>query len=141
MNMPESIEINQGEIVLNLTPENQGKISFSSLGFTDDQLSITGGFLRIVFDLSAVKDHDYYQVPTIEITYDKDLPKTHWQCDFNGETILDKTDHFGHSTVILLNRKTLADLEHHHINKLLLHAEFPEATNLIAEKCFFHIYK
>jgi hypothetical protein len=130
--MPESIEINQGEIVLNLTPENQGKVSFSSLGFTDDQLSITGGFLRIVFDLS---------VPTIEITYDKDLPKTHWQCDFNGETILDKTDHFGHSTVILLNRKTLADLEHHHINKLLLHAEFPEATNLIAEKCFFHIYK
>lgn len=139
--MGQEIEINQGEIVVKFNTPAAGKLSFSDLGLKDDQLVLDGGFLRIVFDLEGIGEHNYFQVPTIEIAYKENTSETHWQCDFNDKTILDKTDHYGHSTVLLLNRNTLAELEHHHENKLVLHAEFPQSIALSAENSYINFFK
>lgn len=135
------IELNQGEIKLILTGPVSGKVSFKELGIQEDAVAIDGGFLRIKIDLSEVGPHDYYAVPTIEMTYDQNCSETHWQCDFNGETILDKNDHHGHSTILLMNRAKLDSLEHRHINEMIVHAEFPEAVNLVTENCYLHLFK
>jgi len=138
--MGQSVIYNQGEIVVKFSSPTEGKISFKDLGITDN-LAVDGGFLRIVFNMDGIGEHSYYQVPTIEIAYDEQVPETRWQCDFNEKTILDKTDHYGSSTIILLNRKTLSELEHHHENRLVLHAEFPQKVNLVPENSFIQFFK
>ncbi|UKN02398.1 hypothetical protein K6119_02545 [Paracrocinitomix mangrovi] len=138
--MSNTVNIEQGEIYIKFNSPTTGKLSLKSLGLNENY-KIEGGFLRIVFDFEGIGEHDYFKVPTIEIEYDQEVPETHWQCDFNEETILDKTDHYGHSTVILLNRDKIASLEHHHQNKLVLHAEFPEEVNLLTEKSMVNFFK
>ncbi|MFT5823535.1 MAG: hypothetical protein ACI8ZM_004797, partial [Crocinitomix sp.] len=34
-----------------------------------------------------------------------------------------------------------ANLEHHHENKLIVHAEFPKETHLIAEESYINFFK
>ena len=97
--------------------------------------------LRLVFDFEGIGEHDYYQVPTVEIAYKEEMAETHWQCDFNEETIIDKTDHHGHSTVILMNRNKLSSLEHHHKNALIVHGEFPEPVHVLAEGSYINFFK
>ena len=129
-----------GEIKVSFSQPNPGKLTFAELGLTEDQLKTKGGFVRLVFDFSSVGEHNYYQVPTVEISYDAEVGETHWQCDFNETTILDKLDHHGHSTVLLLNRKTMAAAEHHHINQPVVHGEFPQEVTIKANEsyvCFF----
>jgi hypothetical protein len=139
--MGQVIEINQGEIVVKFTSPTKGKVTFKDLGITDDQLVLDGGFLRLKFDMEGIGEHDYFAVPTVEVAYKENCAETHWQCDFNEETILDKTDHHGHSTVLLMNRKKLAELEHRHENQLVVHAEFPEAVHLLSEDSYINFFK
>lgn len=139
--MGQLIEVNQGEVIVKFDSPSKGKLSFADLGISDESLVLEGGFLRMVFDLEGIGEHHYFQVPTIEVSYKENVAETHWQCDFNGTTILDKTDHHGHSTIILLNRKTLSDLEHHHENKLVLHAEFPQSVHLKADSSYINFFK
>jgi len=139
--MGQLIEINQGEIVVKFTSPTKGKISFSDLGIKTDDLVFEGGFLRLVFDMEGIGEHSYFAMPTIEVGYKENMAETHWQCDFNGETILDKTNNHGNSTVILMNRKKLAELEHHHENTLILHAEFPKGVHIVAEDSFINFFK
>ncbi|MCH2234254.1 MAG: cytochrome P450 [Crocinitomicaceae bacterium] len=139
--MSQEIQVNQGELYVHFTKPTIGKVSFADLGFKKEDLILDGGFLRMVFDLEGIGEHEYYAVPTIEVEYTENMAETHWICDFNEETILDKTDHYGHSTIILMNRKKLASLEHHHMNKLVLHAEFPDPAHLVPEKCFINFFK
>ena len=94
----------------------------------------------MVFDLENVGEHDYYQMPTIEVAYKETMGATHWQCDFNEETIADKIDHHGNSTVILLDRKKLSSLEHRHKNSLTLHAEFPKPVHLDCENSYINFF-
>ncbi len=137
----ENVEINQGEIKVKFDKPVIGKVSFADLGITNEQLHNNTGFLRIVFDMEGIGEHHYFQVPTIEVSYQENLSETHWMCEFNGTTLVDKLDHHGHSTVLLLNRKTIANLEHHHENKLVVHAEFPQETHLIAEESYINFFK
>lgn len=139
--MGQFTELNNGEIKIKFTSPSKGRISFNELGISKDAATIDSGFLRIVFDLEGIGEHAFFHVPTIEVSYLENVSETHWQCDFNEKTILDKTDHHGNSTVILLNRKTLASLEHHHENKLVLHAEFPEPIHLDLEKSYINFFK
>jgi hypothetical protein len=134
--MGQLVEANQGEILIKFQTPLTGKLTFSELGISNKDLLVESGFLRLVFDFEGIGAHHYFQVPTISITYAEKAANTHWQCDFNGVTILDKTDHFGNSTVILLNREKIASLEHHHQNKLILHAEFPSAAQVLADESF-----
>lgn len=139
--MGQLIEINQGEVQVKFTSPTAGKISLNELGITDENLVLEGGFLRLLFDLEGIGEHDYYAVPTVEIAYKENCKETHWQCDFNGETILDKMDHHGNSTVMLLARKKLEALEHHHQNKLIIHAEFPEKVHIDTKRSYVNFFK
>jgi hypothetical protein len=139
--MGQLIEINQGEVVVKFTSPTVGKLSFSDLGIKTDDLAFEGGFLRLVFDMEGTGEHSYFAIPTIEVSYKENMDETHWQCDFNGETILDKTDNHGNSTIILMDRKKLAELEHHHENTLILHAEFPEGVHIVAEDSYINFFK
>ena len=105
--MSQVIEINQGEIKVNFSSPTSGRVSFKDLGLTDENLVFDSGLLRLVFDFEGIKDHDYYKVPLVEVSYKENMAEIHWQCDFNKETILDKTDNHGHSSIMLLNKKRL----------------------------------
>jgi hypothetical protein len=135
------VELNPGEVKVKLSQQSKGKLSFSELGIDNESNNLESGLLRLVFDLSELGDYKYYQVPTIEIVYEENMSETHWVCEFNGKTILDKLDHHGHSTVLLLNRKVLDNLEQHHENILIVHAEFPQSANLNLDKSYIHIFK
>lgn len=139
--MSQTVELNQGEVKINFSSPTVGKLSFSDLGLKNGDLAFESGLLRLVFNFEGIGEHQYYQVPTIEIAYKEDMDETHWQCDFNEETILDKTDHHGHSTVILLNRTKLASLEHHHKNALIVHGEFPQSVHIDADKSYINFFK
>lgn len=139
--MSQTIEINQGEIKVNFSSPTKGKVSFKDLGITDEQLQVDGGFLRLQFDMEGIGEHDFFAVPTIELSYRENCAETHWQCDFNNETILDKMDHHGHSTILLLDRKKISSLENHHLNVLTVHAEFPEKVHLLADSCYINLFK
>lgn len=135
-----NVEINEGEIVLKLNNYHKGKISFSDLELHDEDLILSGGLLRLKVELSDLDQAHFYKVPTIELAYYDVMGEIHWQCDYNGETILDKNDHHGKSTVLLLNRKKLDELEHRHENELIIHAEFPAPVSLDASNSYIHIF-
>lgn len=139
--MGQLIEINQGEIVVKFSSPTTGKLTFADLGIKTEDLAFDGGFLRLVFDMEGIGEHNYFAMPTIEVAYKENMAETHWQCDFNGETILDKMDNHGNSTVILMDRKKIASLEHHHENVLILHAEFPEGVHISAENSYINFFK
>jgi hypothetical protein len=138
--MSEQVELNQGEIKINFSSPSAGKISFKELGIKDEDLVFKNGLIRMVFDFEGIGEHHYFKVPIIEFGYQENMAETHWICEFNDQTILDKTDHHGHSTIMLLDRKKLSELEHHHENKLIVHAEFPQGAHVLAEKSFINFF-
>jgi len=138
--MSQTVELNQGEVKINFSSPTTGKLSFATLGLKNEDLEFENGLLRLVFDFEGIGEHNYFKMPTVEISYKEEMEETHWQCDFNEETILDKTDHHGHSTVILLNRTKLSELEHHHKNALVVHGEFPKAVHIIAEDSYINFF-
>lgn len=136
-----TIEKNQGEIKVVFNNTIPGVVTFEQLGLSDEDLVFESGMIRMVFDLhNTNKDRSFCHVPTIEVAYSENMGETHWVCDFNEETILDKLDHRGHSTVLLMNRNTLEGLEHHHQNNLIMHAEFPQAVHVIAKDSFINFF-
>ena len=138
--MKESIELNTGEIKIGLNATSKGKMTFSELGLKDEDLVMENGLLRLVFDITEIRANHFFKMPTVEVSYQEEVAETHWQCEYNGETILDKMDHHGHSTVILLNRKKLDELEHRHENRLIVHAEFPQKVHLKAADSYINIF-
>lgn len=139
--MEQTIELNEGEVKIRVSGTTPGKITFNELGLTDDRMVLEGGFLRLVLELDDVDIMNYYAVPTIEVGYIENTSETHWQCEFNGETILDKMDHHGNSTILLLDRNKLESLEHRHENTLIIHAEFPELIHISTENSSIHLFK
>lgn len=139
--MNKSVQSSQGEVKVAINEELGGKISFKELGIKSEELTVDGGFLRIVFDFGQFDAQSLYAVPTIEVAYDKNVAETHWQCDFNGEMILDKLDNHGNSTVVLLSRKKIVEELHHHNNILVIHGEFPSAVNIDLENSYIHLVK
>ncbi len=139
--MNEQIETNQGEIKIHFKSPHTGKVTLAELGLEENSLFLENGLLRLVLDLKGLGDHKYYNVPTIEIAYKEEVGETHWQCDFNRTTILDKMDHHGHVTVLLLNRKKIKELEQRHENNLIVHAEFPQAVHIDANKSYLNLFQ
>lgn len=139
--MKQEIEVNQGEVKVTFKSPVSGKVSLADLGVEDSDLALEGGFLRLRFELKGEGDLHFYANPTVEISYVENVSETHWQCEFNGEVILDKMDHHGKSTVLLLNRDRLESLLHRHENTLIIHAEFPEAAHVEAANSFVQLFK
>ncbi|MEO9532767.1 MAG: hypothetical protein ABJG68_17230 [Crocinitomicaceae bacterium] len=135
-------EKNQGELKIIFEECPAGNISLSDLGINEEDLSFESGHIRFLFDFSKTNSfRKFYDTPTLRVEYHEAMAETHWQCDYNEKTILDKKDHHGHSTILLLNRKEIENLEHHHENKLIVHAEFPEAVHLKANETQLHFFK
>ena len=141
MSEKETVDLNPGEIKVHFKEAHKGKVTFAELGLKDEDLVLESGHLRLVFDLEGMGDHKYYSHPTLEFGYVENMPETHWQVDFNENTILDKHDHYGHSTVCLLSKAKIEESEHHHVNKLVVHAEFPKAAHLLADKSYINLFK
>lgn len=139
--MDQTIQSGEGEVKILISETSKGKVSFSELGITSDQISVDGGFLRMVFDFGQFDANNFYAVPTVEIAYDKNVAETHWQCDFNGETILDKMDNHGNSTVMLLQRNKMAEKVQHHDNSLVVHGEFPASVNIDLINSYIQLVK
>lgn len=137
----EEIDINPGEIKINFQRPTSEKVSLEELGLKKEDLHFDSGHIRMVFDFENIENLEYFSVPTLEFSYEEEMGETHWQCDFNNTTILDKHDHHGHSTVVLLNRKKMQDLEQRHENQLVLHAEFPKAVQVDPSKSFVNLFK
>jgi len=136
-----NLEINPGEIKLSFKEPEPGRISFQNLGINKDGLELKSGLMRLVIDLEGIGEHHFYSMPTIELAYNKNVAETHWQCDFNGETILDKFDHHGSKTIILIDRSKIEKLQQHHQNKLILHGEFPEPVRIIPADSSLTLFK
>lgn len=137
----EAIDINQGEIKINFNQPIKEKVSLADLGLAKEDLFFESGRIRMVFDFENIENLEYFSVPTLEFSYLEEMGETHWQCDFNSTTILDKHDHHGHSTVVLLNRKKMQDLEQRHENQLVLHAEFPKEVHVDPTSSFVNLFK
>ena len=139
--MKDAVELNPGEVLINMPVPKTGKLTFEELGLSDEELNLPDGNLRLVFDFEGFKEHEYYHTPTIEISYLQDVTETQWICEFNETTLIDTLDHYGHATVILLDRDVIRKAEHHHTNKLIVHADFPEPVTLSAKDSYINIFK
>lgn len=135
------VQATDGEVKVSISAENSGKVSFKELGIEEGHIKVEGGFLRLAFDFGQFDGKNFYAVPTVELAYDKNVSETHWQSDFNGETISDKMDNHGNSTVILLNRSKMEEQLHHHNNLLVVHGEFPANVNIDLANSYVHLVK
>lgn len=129
-----------GEIKLSLDQNQNGKVNLSDLNGDISGYYSKGGHMRLLVDLDAHNDNHFFKMPTLQFKYDNNVGETQWIVEFNGETIVDKLDHQGNSTTILLNRSKLEELVQRHENQLLIHVEFPEEVNLLPAESSIHLY-
>lgn len=139
--MNEQVVVNEGEVVVAFNNALAGKVSLANLGVSADDFESNGGFIRLVFDFGAISNYDFYAVPTIELAFTENVGETHWQCDFNDKTLVDKLDHYGKSTVILLKKNELEDLIQHHENKIVVHAEVPTTYVVDVNNSYINFFK
>lgn len=134
-----STDINPGEIKIKFDNPKGGKLSLADLGILEPKLHVEGGNLRLVIELGQFPKHHFFRMPTIEMAYHEKVGETVWQVEYNGEIVLEKTDHSGNATLLLLNRKKLDALTHHHLNTLIIHGDFPQEITLSSEETWFNI--
>jgi hypothetical protein len=139
--MQNQVELNPGEVKLILNEAVQGKkVYLKELGLNTSELSLNDGNLRLVIELNNLDENHFGGVPTIHLSYTTEMGETHWQVEFNGAVVLDKKDHHGHSTVMLLNKAKLNELAQRHENTLIVHGDMPLATQLDAETSYLQLF-
>ncbi len=134
------VEVNQGELKISLNEGLKGKISLEELGIENNTI-IEGGNLRLVIHLENIGAHHFFKVPTLEFVYNEKIGESQWQCEFNEATIVDKIDNSGHATLLLLKRDVLENLEHRHINELIVHADLPSDITLNTKASYIHLFE
>lgn len=132
-------EVNPGEFHVKFEELVAGKLSLKDLGFSNENLQVEGGNLRIMLEFGNLDEMHFYKMPTIEIEYFEKIGESEWQLEFNEEVVLDKIDHSGHSTLLLINRKKLDALKHRHVNNMIIRADMPKAVHINAETSFINI--
>jgi hypothetical protein len=139
--MQNQVELNPGEVKLIVNEAIQGKkIFFKELGLNTAELNLPDGNLRLVIELNNLDENHFGAVPTIHLGYTSQMGETHWQVEYNGAVVLDKKDHHGHSTVLLLNKGKLNELSQRHENNLIIHGDLPSATQLDAESSYLQLF-
>lgn len=132
-------EINQGEIKIIFNSPIGGKFSFADLGLEKSDLEVAGGNFRLDIELKQFPDHHFYKMPTIELAYLEREGDTLWVVEFNDTNVLEKSDHGGKSTVMLLDRKKLEGLVHHHENRLVIHGDFSQKVHIDPNNSWIHL--
>ncbi len=138
--MEATTEINPAEIYVTLKEPIAGKMSLHELGIKEEDLRLNKGVLKLVIDLNGFHDFPFFKVPTFEFRYEQETSESHWQCDYNDHTILDRIDHHGRSTILLLKRSELTLFENRQDNKLVIIAKFKEPAHILGNKSFIHLY-
>lgn len=133
------ITLNQGEIKLDVNVSQKGKLTFAELGLKSEDLFVEGGNLRLVLEIEQDKNIQFASHPTIELKYAEKMEETHWSVEFNGKTVLDKYDHSGNATLLLLKRDALSDI-HHHENRLIVHAQLTSGAHINTEESFITLF-
>lgn len=133
------ITLNKGEIKLDVNVNQRGKLTLASLGLTQENLFLEGGVLRMVLNIEQANDIHFASHPTVELKYSEKMEETHWSVEFNGATVLDKYDHSGNATLLLLKRDAFSDI-HRHENQLIIHAQFTSGAHINPEESFITLF-
>ncbi len=133
------IQVNDGEIKVTMEKPVGGRFNLKELGLSPSVYEAEGGNLRLVFELGYLEDFHFYRMPIIDFKYTDNIHESGWVVEFNGENMLEKTDHSGKATVLLLKRDQLADKVHRHSNRLIVHGDFSDTVAIDFEKSHFHL--
>ncbi len=135
-----NLKLSLTEGQLKITMENPifGEFTLEDAGFKEEAYKVEGGNLRLKMDLGAIENHNFFRMPVIQLNYKNNIHESEWIVEFNGENILEKKDHSGHSTVLLLNRNKMEKLKNRHENALIIHGDFSEEVNIKYDS-HFHI--
>lgn len=124
------LEVTEGQLEIDMKKTITGKFTLKEAGLQEDNYVVEGGNLRMKLDLGYVKDAHFYKMPVIEFEYTENIHESEWIVEFNGVNILEKKDHSGHATLLLLNRKKMDELQQRHENVLLVHGDFSEVVKI-----------
>lgn len=133
-----NIDKSGGNITVHFQSLPFGKHTLGDLGLEESDLKIDGGNLRLEFAFGDLGGANVYKAPTFVITYDERIGESQWQCELNGELLMDKTDGSGSTTIMTLNRKECQGAMADGSNSLVLRADLPEVVTLSATKSTFH---
>ncbi|WP_422090426.1 hypothetical protein [Tenacibaculum ovolyticum] len=106
------------------------KFSLKEAGLKENSYTVEGGNLRLKIELGYIQDYRFYKMPIIELEYEDNIKESEWIVEFNGTNILEKKDHSGFKTVLLLNRNKMSELINRHENNLIIHGDFSEKVNI-----------
>lgn len=125
-----NLNVTDGQIKINSENPIVGKFSLKEAGLSTETYKVEGGNLRLKVELGYIQDVNFYKMPVIELHYTDKIKESEWIVEFNGENILEKKDHSGQSTVLLLNRQKMVDFVHRHENNLIIHGDFSEVVEI-----------
>lgn len=119
-----------GELKIIMQEASFDKFSLQDAGLKEDSYEVKGGNLRLKIEMGYIQEYNFYKMPIIQLDYENNIHESEWVVEFNGENILEKKDHSGHATVLLLSRKKMLELEHRHENNLVIHGDFSEEVDI-----------
>lgn len=131
-----NLSVTDGQIKIVMQEAAFGKFTLTEAGFGEDTYEVEGGNLRIKIELGYIQDVNFYKMPILEFEYTEKISTSEWIVEFNGVNILEKKDHSGQATVLLLNRNKMKDLQQRHENILLIHGDFSEVVHLKSNSAF-----
>lgn len=123
-----NLQLTDGQVKITMNEATFDKFSLKDAGLEKETYLVEGGNLRIKIELGYIQDIHFYKMPIIEFNYTEKIHESEWIVEFNGTNILEKKDHSGQATILLLNRKKMRELVHRHENTLLIHGDFSEAV-------------
>lgn len=122
------LELSEGQLEIAMNETAFGKFTLKEAGLKEETYNVEGGNLRIKVDLGYIKDVHFYKMPIVELEYTENISTSEWVVEYNGVNILEKKDHSGHKTVLLLNRNKMDQLKQRHENTMLIHGDFSEVV-------------
>lgn len=131
-----SLELGDGQIQFTMNQPVFEKFTLETAGFQEESYKTKGGNVRIQINLGAIQNVNFYKMPVIELNYAGKIHESGWIVEFNGTNILEKTDHSGQATILLLNRNKMTDLVQRHENTILIHGDFSEEVELQKDSSF-----
>lgn len=124
-----NLSVSDGQVKITMETPIFDEFTLKDLGLNENY-KVEGGNLRLKVELGYIKDINFYKMPKIEFNYTEKINESGWIVEFNGTNILEKTDHSGKATVLLLNRKKMNELVQRHENNLIIHGDFSEEVHI-----------
>lgn len=130
-----TLSLHGGQIRVDMEKPFFDKFSLEDVG-VKDTYEVEGGNLRIKIRMGYIQDYRLYKMPLIELNYTENIGTSEWIVEFNGVNILEKKDHSGQTTVLLLNRKKMEELVQRRENELIIHGDFSEVVSITNDSFF-----